>query len=174
MSYKYLIVLAFLMPNLGLKPSILRSLFVLLFFLAIGAPAWAQQKNPMYDSVLAAKLGADDYGMKKYVLVILQTGQNEEKNPQRRDSLFAGHMANINLLVKAGKMVVAGPLQKNEQKYRGIFIMSVDNQAEALKLLQADPTIREGIFDVILLDWYGSAALPLYLDESERIWKSKP
>lgn len=147
---------------------------LLLVLFGTGAPLLAQQKNPIYDSVLAAKLGADDYGMKKYVLVILQTGKKEEKNQVRRDSLFAEHMANINRLVKAGKMIVAGPLKKNDQQYRGIFILSVDDQSEARQLLDADPTIREGIFDLILLDWYGSAALPLYLDASERIWKSKP
>jgi len=30
--------------------------------------------NPNYDAKLAADLGADDYGMKKFVLVILKTG----------------------------------------------------------------------------------------------------
>lgn len=85
---------------------------LLLVLFGTEAPLLAQQKNPIYDSVLAAKLGADDYGMKKYVLVILQTGKKEEKNQVRRDSLFAEHMANINRLVKAGKMIVAGPLKK--------------------------------------------------------------
>ncbi|MBK8685416.1 MAG: hypothetical protein IPN26_10695 [Bacteroidetes bacterium] len=89
----------------------MRSLFVFLFFLAI-EPKFKRNKNPMYDSVLAAKFGADDYGMKKYVLVILQTGQIEEKNPQRRDSLFVGHMANINLSGKSGKIGNVCPLQK--------------------------------------------------------------
>ena len=36
-----------------------------------------QKTNPNYDSTLAAKLGADDYGMKKYVFVILKTGSND-------------------------------------------------------------------------------------------------
>jgi hypothetical protein len=40
---------------------------LLLVLFGTGAPLLAQQKNPIYDSVLAAKLGADDYGMKKYV-----------------------------------------------------------------------------------------------------------
>lgn len=52
---------------------------LLLVLFGTEAPLLAQQKNPIYDSVLAAKLGADDYGMKKYVLVILQTGKKEEK-----------------------------------------------------------------------------------------------
>ncbi|HBK41165.1 MAG TPA: hypothetical protein DDZ57_06280, partial [Porphyromonadaceae bacterium] len=33
-------------------------------------------KNPAYDADLAEKLGADAYGMKNFVLVILKTGSN--------------------------------------------------------------------------------------------------
>ena len=33
--------------------------------------------NPNYDPVLAEKLGGDDSGMKKYILVILKTGTNQ-------------------------------------------------------------------------------------------------
>ena len=38
---------------------------------------YSQTINPKYDSALAAKLGADDYGMKTYVFVMLKTGSNE-------------------------------------------------------------------------------------------------
>ena len=51
---------------LFLKPTIMRWILLLVLF-GTEAPLLAQQKNPIYDSVLAAKLGADDYGMKKYV-----------------------------------------------------------------------------------------------------------
>lgn len=53
------------------------------------------QANPQYDSILAKKLGADDYGMKMYTLVILKSGPNEISDTQKRDSLFAGHLQNI-------------------------------------------------------------------------------
>ncbi len=36
----------------------------------LGTSANAQTPNPNYDSILAKKLNADDYGMKSYVLVI--------------------------------------------------------------------------------------------------------
>jgi len=38
------------------------------------AAAHAQSDNPKFDQALATKLGADDYGMKMYVLVMLKTG----------------------------------------------------------------------------------------------------
>ncbi len=49
---------------------------VILIFLLSGITIHAQTANPNYDEALAKKLGADDYGMKQYVLVILKTGKN--------------------------------------------------------------------------------------------------
>ena len=45
-----------------------------------------------FDKRLAKKLGADEYGMKSYVLVILKTGETTISDKQQRDSIFAGHM----------------------------------------------------------------------------------
>ena len=72
----------------------------------------AQKNNPKYDKALADSLGGDDYGMKMYVLVMLKTGPTKINEKAKVDSLFAGHMQNINRLVDIGKLIVAGPLQK--------------------------------------------------------------
>lgn len=130
--------------------------------------------NPNYDPVLAQKLGGDEYGMKSYVLVILKTGTNQTTDKTLINNSFRGHMENINHLVKEGKMTVAGPLGKNENAYRGIFILNVTTFEEAESLLQNDAAIKEGLLDFDLYKWYGSAALPEYLDLSDKIWKIKP
>ena len=124
-----------------------------------------------YDVRLAKKLGADEYGMKSYVLVILKTGTNTTTDKQTLDSLFRGHMDNIQRLSAQRKLIVAGPMKKNPNNYRGIFILDVKTQDEAHQLLSTDPTIREKIFDVELYDWYGSAALPTYLPAHTKIEK---
>lgn len=143
-----------------------------LLFFCLNTLALAGQKtNPNYDSALAKKYDADEYGMKKYVLVILKTGSNTTEDKKLIDSLFAGHMANINRLVKINKMVVAGPLVKNEKTYRGIFILNVRTLEEAKSLLLTDPAIKEQLLEPELYQWYGSAALPGYLDTSDKIWK---
>jgi uncharacterized protein YciI len=116
-----------------------------------------------FNQTLADSLGADKYGMKNYVLVILKAGETKLEEGAKRDSLFAGHLANIGRLAKEGKMVVAGPLDDNDKNYRGIFILNVTTFEEANALLATDPTIKSGVLAPELYHWYGSAALPLYL-----------
>lgn len=130
--------------------------------------------NPDYDKALAEKLGADDYGMKSYILVILKTGTHQITDKSLISKHFRGHMNNINRLAEEGKLIVAGPLGKNDQAYRGIFILDVTSIEEAEQLLVTDPAIKEGLLDYELYKWYGSAALPAYLDVSDKIWKVKP
>jgi uncharacterized protein len=152
----------------------MRTLLSASIFLLFGCIAIAQTPNPDYDSTLAQKLEADDYGMKSYVLAILKTGSNTTSEKAFIDSCFRGHMSNIRRLVDEGKLIVAGPLGKNENSYRGIFILNVSTIAEAEKLVQTDPAINSKLLDVDLYGWYGSAALPEYLDASKKISKIKP
>lgn len=131
--------------------------------------------NPNYDKNLAQQLGGDDYGMKNYFLVILKTGSNTTKDKDFINESFRGHMENINQLVEEGKLIVAGPLGKNEKNYRGIFILNnLKSTDEAKELLQTDLAIKNGLLDYDIFTWYGSAALPEYLPYSDKIWKLKP
>lgn len=134
----------------------------------------AENENPQYDAGLAKQLGADDYGMKMYVLVILKTGPNDSASAEESRQLFRGHLDNIRRLVDEGKMIVAGPLGKNELSYRGIFIMDLSDVEEVRRIMQSDPAIAAGLLDVELISWYGSAALGEYLPASDKIWKKKP
>ncbi|WP_430404567.1 DUF6265 family protein [Fluviicola sp.] len=129
--------------------------------------------NPNFNSDLAEKLKGDDYGMKKYVFVALKTGTNSTTDKKYIDSCFAGHMANIGRLVDDGKLIVAGPFGKNDLTYRGLFILNVTTVEEAEALLMTDPAVNSKLLAYELIPWYGSAALPEYLDASDKIWRKK-
>lgn len=130
----------------------------------------AQSSNPKYDKALADSLGADDYGMKRYVLVILKTGPAKVDKPTS-DSLFAGHMKNMGRMVEMGKLVVAGPIAKNDNNFRGIFILNVRTIDEARALLETDPAVKGKVLDADCYSWYGSAALPMYLPAVPKVEK---
>ncbi|MCX6267052.1 MAG: hypothetical protein NTW16_06805 [Bacteroidetes bacterium] len=145
--------------------------YILLLFLLLSfcLSVSSQTATPNYDKLL----GGDDYGMKTYILVILKTGPNKIEDKKVLDSLFKGHIQNIGRLAANGKLIVAGPLGKNDKTYRGIFILNVKSIEEAVVLLETDPTIKDKVLEAELFKWYGSAALPTYLPNHEKIEKKK-
>ncbi len=151
----------------------MRTIILLFLACSLSSNAVSQSDNPVYNKALADSLGADDYGMKMYVLVILKTGPNTSEKKETIDSLFKGHMANMGKLVTAGKLIVAGPLKKNEKAYRGIFVLDVKTIEEANTLLETDPAVKGKLLEAELYQWYGSAALPLYLKEHGKLEKKK-
>jgi len=140
------------------------------FIAAICLDAKAQKTVVQYDSILAKKLNADEYGMKKYIMVLLKMGSATNVEKAKSDSLFAGHMTNINRLAAEGKLVVAGPFFKND-KYRGLFIFNGSSIEEGRKLVETDPAIKANLLEPEIFLWYGSAALGETLDIHKRIEK---
>ncbi|WMN05926.1 hypothetical protein QYS48_31025 [Marivirga arenosa] len=147
---------------------------LLTVFLLSTIPGLILAQNSDYNAELADSLGADDYGMKSYTLVMLKTGGGNIEDKAKVDSLFRGHLDNIGKLAAEGKVVVAGPLEKNENNYRGIFIFDVSDKEEVAKLLLTDPAIKEDLLAYDLYNWYGSAALPVYLETHSKIEKIRP
>jgi uncharacterized protein YciI len=133
---------------------IVTSLALSLNCLAQNAPA----VKPGYDAALAKKLGADDYGMKKYVLAFLKEGPTQLKDSAANMQLQMAHLKNIGRLAAEGKLVVAGPFLDN-QPLRGIFIFNVETVEEAKKLTETDPAIKAGALVMELHPFYCSAAL---------------
>lgn len=146
-------------------------LYLGLLILGTLSRSYAQKTNAKYDHVLADSLGADNYGMKYYSFVLLKTGATKITDKDSVNRLFDGHMKNIQRLAKEKKLIVAGPFGKNERDYRGIFILNVKTIKEAEELLATDPAIKAGLLISEITLWYGSAALPLYLEASEKVNK---
>ena len=125
---------------------------------------------PKFDPALAKKVGADEHGMRKYVLAILKTGPNDSKvTGDARKALFKGHMDNINRLADEGKLAVAGPFSDPEKKYRGLFIFAVPTVEEAKALAETDPTVKAGVLVVEYVPWFGSASLMLSNEFHEKV-----
>lgn len=127
-----------------------------------------------YDAELAKKLGADERGMRMYILCILKTGPKDaEIQGKERQEIFAGHFANISQLAAEGKLAVAGPFGKNDKNYRGLYIFNVATVEEAEKLVTLDPAVKAGVFVSELTPWYGSAAMMVVSETHKKIEKPK-
>ena len=123
-----------------------------------------------YDSALAKKLGADQYGMKHYVMAFLKTGPTRITDSLKRIELQKAHLKNIIRLANEGKLIVAGPFL-DDQPVEGIFIFNVETIEEARELTNTDPAIQSGELVMELRPWYGSAALVEITELHQRIQK---
>ena len=132
--------------------------------------------NPAYDAELAKHLGADNMGMRRYVLALLRTGPNDAiiTDKEKRAELFKGHFAMINRLAGEGKLSLAGPFNDEKKEFRGLYVFNVETIEEAQKLTETDPSIKAGIFKVDFVKWYGSAALMEVNNIHNRITQQNP
>lgn len=138
----------------------MKKLFLSLLVL-IAALQLSHAQNDAYDPELAAEVGADKYGMKKYVIAFLHRGDRvSEYTEEQRSEIQGSHMANINRMAGAGKLVMAGPFFGNDE-LRGLYIFAVESLEEAEELTASDPAIQAGVLKMDLKEWYGSAALML-------------
>ena len=144
------------------------SLLCVVFGYVPGLVAQDAKPSPVADPALAKQLGADESGMRNYVLVILKTGPRRVPDGPARDEMFKGHFANIKRLAGAGKLVLAGPFGEKTD-WRGMFVFAVNTQEEAEQLVSTDPVIKNGemVAEYHLL--YASAALMAVKEIHEKI-----
>jgi uncharacterized protein YciI len=138
------------------------------------APAGVAPPAPSFDAALAARLGADARGMRRYVLVILRTGPVRVPDGEARTAMFAGHFANMQRLSDAGKLVLAGPFAADPDGWRGLFLLAVEDLDEARRLTETDPVIVHGEMVADYHPWYGSAAAMMLPEIHARIAPPAP
>lgn len=142
----------------------------LLLLGSAGAQPVAEIAKPAFDADLAASVGADEHGMRSYVLVVLKTGPNKMPAGPERDAMFKGHFANINRLAAERKLALAGPFD-GVDGWRGMFVFAVKDIEEAKALVATDPVVINGEMVAEYHKYYGSAALMLVNDAHQRVAK---
>jgi uncharacterized protein YciI len=128
--------------------------------------------SPTFDEALADSVGADAYGMRYYVLVILKTGPTPMPASAERDEMFRGHFANMKRLSEEGKLMLAGPLD-GVDGWRGLFILAVTDLEEAAAIVATDPVVIQGEMVAEYHKYYGSAALLLVRDLHEKVARKR-
>lgn len=125
-----------------------------------------------YDSAKAAAYGADEFGMKTYVMAFLKRGPNRPKDSIKSAELMRAHLDNINRLAEESKLILAGPFY-GDGDLRGIYIFDTDNLDTAKSFTETDPAIQYGSLEMELIKWYGSAALMAIPEVHSNIAKSE-
>lgn len=130
-----------------------------------------ESDEPIFDSIKAQQYGADEYGMKQYVIAFLKKGPKRDLDSTSAYDLQMAHMENIGNMAEAGQLVLAGPFM-DDGDLRGIYVFNVKTVEEAQALTETDPAIKAGSLVMELLPWYGSAALMGINDEHKRVAKT--
>lgn len=99
---------------------------------------------------LAAELPPN---MTTYYFGILMKGPkwSADETPERA-AIQEGHMAHIQSMWKAGKLVLAGPLA-DDGDWRGVLIYRTKSLDEAQRLANDDPAVKAGRLTVTMHPW---------------------
>ena len=124
------------------------------------------RQDTVFNAILAQEVGADDYGMRTYVMALLKSGPNRSADSLSRATLQRAHLDNIIRLAKEGKLVLAGPFLDGGE-IRGIYVFAVENLEEAKTLTETDPAVQAGSLIMELHPWYGAAGL-MKLEEIQK------
>ena len=130
----------------------------------------AETNETSFDSLLAIELGADDYGMRQYVMAFLKSGPIRSHDSTTAAKIQRAHLDNMTIMAEQGKLVFAGPFM-DDFDIKGIYIFAVEDMAEAEALTNSDPAIKAGRLTMELHPFYGSAALMQINELHKRITK---
>jgi uncharacterized protein YciI len=88
-----------------------------------------------------------------YIFGILVRGPKWTKEvTEETKKIQEGHLANINRLAEAGKLILAGPFEDGGER-RGVFIFKVGTVEEAQALTETDPAVIAGRLKIELHRW---------------------
>lgn len=123
-----------------------------------------------FNAEKAKKLGADELGMRNYVIGFMRAGPVKLTNSREMTLLRQAHLKNMQKLSTEGKLLVAGPFTDNKS-LKGFYIFDVSTVEEAQILTISDPAIQAGALILELHPWYGTAALKEIPDIHRQIQK---
>jgi uncharacterized protein len=129
--------------------------------------------NAGYDTKMVETLGADERGMKTYVLAFLKRGPNRGQDATAAAELQKKHMENIFRMAEKGQLLMAGPFA-DDGEVRGLYLFNTSDVEEARQWTSTDPAIAAGRLSMELHPWYGPAAMLLVPDLNKRMEKPSP
>ena len=99
--------------------------------------------------------GDTTYTMKRYVFMLLNKGESRSQDSTEAATIQEQHLAHLNKLSEAGKLIVAGPFEEGGD-HRGLLIFDVATVEEALKLEGEDPAVKAGRLSMEAFYWWGA------------------
>lgn len=99
--------------------------------------------------------GDTTYTMKRFVFMLLKSGETKSKDSIEAAKFQEMHLAHLNKLAEEGKLIVAGPFEGGGS-HRGLLIFDVETVEDAKKLEAEDPMIKTGRLKMEAFFWWGA------------------
>jgi len=100
--------------------------------------------------------------MKTYIMVFLKEGPNRKQSEAEVQKIQKLHLEHLTSMYQEGMLLMAGPFQ-DENKIKGILVLSLDRMEEAKARVEEDPAIKAGRLVAEYHLWYtksGTVTLP--------------
>ncbi|WP_340113847.1 YciI family protein [Maribellus mangrovi] len=104
--------------------------------------------------------GDTTYTMKRYVFMLLNSGETKSKTQEEAAKYQEMHLAHLSKLAEEGKLMVAGPFDGGGE-HRGLLIFDVETVEEALKLEGEDPMVKTDRLRMEAFYWWGAKGTEL-------------
>ena len=125
---------------------------LLLFVLAVFAISVSAQDQREF----SYNEGDTTYTMKRYVFMLLNSGETKSKTNEEAAKYQEMHMAHLGKLAESGKLIVAGPFDGDKGDHRGLLIFDVETVEEALELEGEDPMVKSDRLRMEAFYWWGA------------------
>ena len=130
-----------------------RMVFALWAAALLASPALPQASS---EPLKTTQLGPGGFEMTTYYVGFLYRGTNWTplETPETR-AIQQAHLANIQRMAEAGKLLVAGPFL-DDGDLRGIYVFRVGSMAEAEALATTDPAVKAGRLRLEFHPWFAA------------------
>ncbi|HEX3929900.1 MAG TPA: YciI family protein [Nocardioides sp.] len=93
--------------------------------------------------------------LESYSFVLLRSGpRSEEYDADEADRLQVAHLAHLDRMRAAGKLLLAGPFSnRTDETLRGLCVYACELD-EARTLAESDPAVRAGRLSVEMMTWW--------------------
>lgn len=88
-----------------------------------------------------------------YVLKLIPYLLDEKNWTSKEEVIVNSHFDKLQVLLKEGKLILAGRTQNMDEKTFGIVILEVDSEEEARNIMENDPSVAEGVMTAELFPY---------------------
>ncbi|MDV3429416.1 MAG: YciI family protein [Bacillota bacterium] len=88
-----------------------------------------------------------------YVLKLIPSLLEESNWTEREEDIVNRHFKRLQVLLKEGKLILAGRTLNMDEKTFGIVVFEADSEIEAENIKNSDPAVAEGVMKAELFPY---------------------